>query len=231
MSGTLARAILVCDRNDESALLSFILRQIGITSAPASSLEAAATAFEQSPSDLLVLALHDAVPLDQVRCVRQDSEVPVVLITSVSDEDILCESLQAGADVVTTRPYSARLLGASIQALMRRGRGTSLHLFPSISLGDLSLDPSTRTVSVQGRATRRLTHLEFRLLHTLMLHRGQTVPLEMIVQHVWGYEGTGDTELVRGLVRRLRAKVEPDPAQPQYIVSIAGLGYRLEIDE
>ena len=231
MAATMQSATVVCDRADEAALLVFILRQIGVTSTQTSSLESAMRAFVQNPSDLLVLSLHDTPPLAQVRRVRQESEAPVVLISSVGDEDILCEALQAGTDEIALRPFSARLLAARIQALLRRGRGTSLRLFPSMTLGDISLDPSTRSVSVQGLSHRRLTHLEFRLLHTLMLHRDQTVPLEMIVEHVWGYDGEGDRELVRGLVRRLRAKVEPDPSVPQYILSIPGLGYRLEIRE
>jgi len=82
-----------------------------------------------------------------------------------------------------------------------------------------------------GAPSRRLTPLEFRLLYTLMLHRGQTLPNEVIVERVWGYSGEGSSVLVRGLIRRLRAKVETDPRHPQYIALVPGVGYRLDVPE
>ena len=79
---------------------------------------------------------------------------------------------------------------------------------------------------MEGHPQKRLTHLEFRLLHTLMIHRGQILPTDRIVDLVWGYSDQGDPELVRGLVSRLRSKVEPDPRNPRYILTEAGIGYR-----
>jgi len=90
------------------------------------------------------------------------------------------------------------------------------------------LDPATRTVQVAGQRPHRLTHLEFRLLYTLMLHRGHIMSTENIVERVWGYTGRGDRELVRGLVRRLRAKVEPDPRSPTFIVTVPSVGYSFD---
>jgi DNA-binding response OmpR family regulator len=90
------------------------------------------------------------------------------------------------------------------------------------------LDPATRTVQVADRPPHRLTHLEFRLLYTLMLHRGHIMSTENIVERVWGYTGRGDRELVRGLVRRLRAKVEPDPRSPTFIVTVPSVGYSFD---
>ena len=223
-------ALVVCDRNDEGGLLAFSLRQIGLTVAQMSDLEGAMQAFTASPSDLLVLALRQVPLAAQVRLVRADSDVCLALVTDAIAEDIICEAYEAGADEIVLRPFSVRTLAMQLKALLRRGSGTMLHLFPSFGLGDLTLDPSTRSVHV-GDHSRRLTHLEFRLLHTLMLHHGQTVPMETIVEHVWGYNGAGDTELVRGLVRRLRTKVEGDPRQPRYILSVPGVGYRLEANE
>jgi DNA-binding response OmpR family regulator len=113
-----------------------------------------------------------------------------------------------------------------MRGLLRRNRGTAAPE-PALSAGRLVLDPSTRGVQVEGRAPRHLTHLEFRLLYTLMLHQGQTLPTETIVERVWGYSGEGSMELVRGLISRLRAKVEDDPKTPQNILTVPGVGYRL----
>jgi DNA-binding response OmpR family regulator len=100
-----------------------------------------------------------------------------------------------------------------------------LFSLPTLSIAGLSLDPASRTVQATGYPPKRLTHLEFRLLYTLMIHGGQALSTEMIVEQVWGYDGRGDKELVRGLVRRLRAKIEPEPHQPRYILTVSGVGY------
>jgi DNA-binding response OmpR family regulator len=93
------------------------------------------------------------------------------------------------------------------------------------------LDSGARTVQLAGRKPRRLTHLEFRLLYTLMSHRGQVLPSEIIVERVWGYTDRGDRDLVRGLVSRLRAKIESDPRTPCYVRTVPGVGYSFDPDE
>jgi DNA-binding response OmpR family regulator len=97
-----------------------------------------------------------------------------------------------------------------------------------LSLAGVMLDPAARTVQVEEGKARRLTHLEFRLLYTLMIHPGQILPTELIVERVWGYTGHGDRDLVRGLVSRLRAKVEPEPRTPHYIITVPGVGYAFD---
>jgi DNA-binding response OmpR family regulator len=98
-------------------------------------------------------------------------------------------------------------------------------------LNEITLDPSARTVTVSGKETRRLTQLEFRLLYTLMTNRGQVVPLDVLVERVWGYTGGGSRDLVRGLVSRLRRKIEPDPEKAHFLETIPGVGYRFTVDE
>ncbi len=129
--------------------------------------------------------------------------------------------------MVLTRPYSARLLISQIRALLRRSAGTALTPLPTLQVGGLHLIPATRTVSVGRQGSRRLTPLEFRLLYTLMIHPGQTIPTESLIERVWGYEGEGSVELARGLVSRLRAKVESNPREPVLIVTVPGVGYVL----
>jgi DNA-binding response OmpR family regulator len=102
---------------------------------------------------------------------------------------------------------------------------------PTLSHAGLALDAANRTVELAGQRSQRLTHLEFRLMYTLMTHRGQVLPTETIVERVWGYSGRGDKDLVRGLVSRLRAKVEPEPRAPRYIRTVPGVGYAFDPDE
>ncbi len=108
---------------------------------------------------------------------------------------------------------------------MRRTGGVSTQSLPTLSAPGLTLNPETRTVEVIGRPKQRLTHLEFRLLYTLMMNRSKIIPTETIVEHVWGYTGQGDRDLIRGLISRLRAKIEADPRKPQFILTTPGLGY------
>ena len=124
-----------------------------------------------------------------------------------------------------TRPYSVRALLAQIRALMRRGSGIPFFSLPMLTQKDVLLNPSDRTVQVGDRGPKHLTQLEFRLLYTLMTNIGQIIPSDQIVEQVWGYTGDGNRELVRGLVQRLRTKVEAVPRQPEYIITESGIGY------
>ena len=139
--------------------------------------------------------------------------------------------MRPAPNLVLIRPFSSRLLIAQIKALLRRAGGVPLFSLPTLSVAGLTLDPATRTVQVSGQPSRRLTHLEFRLLYTLMLHRGQVLSTETIVEQVWGYTGRGDKELVRGLVRRLRGKTEPEPHEPRFILTVPGVGYSFAAGE
>jgi DNA-binding response OmpR family regulator len=218
-------ALLLAQNADEKAILTLALQRAGLAVTSTDNLERALRVWPERPADLILLALNDGDPLADVRRVRAVTTVPVALVVGPVDEGTHYELLEAGADLVVPRPFSARLLIALVRSLLRRGGGIPLSILPNLSLADLTLDPATRTVQVAGRPLGRLTHLEFRLLYILMTHRGQVLPTENIVEQVWGYSGQGDRELVRGLVRRLRTKVEPDPANPHYILTVPGVGY------
>jgi DNA-binding response OmpR family regulator len=125
------------------------------------------------------------------------------------------------------RPYSPRLLLMQLRALIRRSRSLAGPLLPTLTVGELRLDPTTRSVQVQDRTARHLTQLEFRLLYTLMVHQGQILPTATIVERVWGYDGEGSSQLVRQVVSRLRAKIEEDPRNPRSIITVPGVGYQL----
>jgi DNA-binding response OmpR family regulator len=143
----------------------------------------------------------------------------------------LCELLRKGADVILSRPVSPKVLMAHMGALIRRSAAVPTFVLPTLALDKIMLDPSTRTVLVRGEEPRRLTQLEFRLLYTLMTNRGQVIPVEVIVERVWGYSGEGNQDLVRGLISRLRRKVEADPNSSHFIETIPGVGYRFKVDE
>ena len=201
-----------------------MLQRAGLAVTSGDDLDRALRIWSERPVDLILLAVTGAAR-DHVRSIRSETTVPVIVFANQPDEETHFSLLEAGADIVVSRPYSARLLIAQVRALARRAGSIPLANLPTMAATDLTLDPGTRTVQVADQPTHRLTHLEFRLLYTLMINRGQVLSTETIVEHVWGYSGQGDKDLVRGLVRRLRLKVEPDPGNPCYIITVPGLGY------
>jgi DNA-binding response OmpR family regulator len=220
-------ALLIAQNSDERALLSLALQRAGVAVTTANELERAMRSWLERPADLILLAIGGD-PIAHVRRIRSETEVPIVVVVDDTREDIHYDLLQIGADLVIARPFSARLLIAQLRALLRRAGNVPLSSLPTLSLGGLTLDPAARTVQVADQRPRRLTHLEFRLLYTLMIHHGQTLSSELIVERVWGYTGQGDKELVRGLVSRLRSKIEPEPRSPRYIITSPGVGYAFD---
>lgn len=224
-------ALLLVQHPDDRAVLSLVLQRAGLAVTAGDNLERALRVWPERPVDLILLALSSDALAD-VRHIRSETSVPIIVIQDQVNEMAHYELLEAGADLVVTRPFSARLLIAQTRALLRRAGGVPLAKLPTMHVADLSLDPATRAVQVGGHPPRRLTHLEFRLLYTLMTHRDQVLSTETLVEQVWGYSGEGDKDLVRGLIRRLRTKVEVDPSKPRYIRTVPGLGYSFtELEE
>ena len=221
-------ALVVATSHDERAVLSLVFQRVGLGSRTSGDLEESLGSLPQQPTDVIVLALDDGDPLDAIRRIRAATEVPVAMVLDRVGESTHYQLLEAGADLVVCRPFSARLLVAQVRNLLRRSRGMPMFGLPGLSLAGVALDPASRTVRVEGGQPRRLTNLEFRLLYTLMIHRDQVLPPDVIVERVWGYSGQGDRELVRGLISRLRAKVEPQPRRPRYITTVPGVGYSFQ---
>lgn len=221
------QALLFSPHPDESSVLQVILQQAGFMVRTYRSLDQAIEVWPENPADLIMIALtgEHAKSILQVKQLRGHTAVPILLLSDLLPEDLYVNYIESGADLVIMRPYSIRAFLAQIRAVIRRGSGVPFFSLPTLTQKDIQLDPSNRTVQVGEREPQRLTHLEFRLLFTLMTHTGQIIPTEQIVEHVWGYSGEGNRELVRGLVQRLRSKVEVNPREPQYIITEVGIGY------
>ncbi|MGD8791254.1 MAG: response regulator transcription factor [Anaerolineae bacterium] len=223
-------ALLISHNPDERAILSMVLQRAGVAVTTAPELERGMKSWFERPADLILLAIPGD-PVTHVRRIRTDTEVPVVIVVDDLTEDSHCELLERGTDLVVYRPFSARLLIAQLRVLLRRAGNVPISSLPTLSLAGLTLDPAAQTVQVEAQPARRLTHLEFRLLYTFMTHPGQILRSELIVERVWGYSGQGDKELVRGLVSRLRSKIEPEPRTPRYIITQPGVGYAFDPEE
>ena len=182
------------------------------------------------PDLLLVdLGLPDRDGLDLIRRVRTWSAVPIIVLSARTAEEQKIAALDAGADDYVTKPFGAAELQARVRAALRR---TALGALPSteIRLGDIIVDVARR--EMRGAAAGvHLTPLEFRVLENLARHPGTIVKQDRLIREVWGPEQVHDTRSLRVCIRNLRSKLEPDPRRPRYLVTEAGLGYRLRVDE
>ena len=223
-------ALLIADDPDNSAIFAAILQRAGLAVTATKDTVQALQNWPDRPADIILIDLphHDQAEL--VRRVRAETIVPLILVTKTFDETLHCDLLKQGADLVLAPPISGKLLVAQLGVLLRRSSGVPSFSLPSLSSAQITLNPETRTVEVIGKAPQRLTHLEFRLLYTLMMNPGRIIPTDTIVERVWGYTGQGDRDLIRGLISRLRSKIEVDPREPQYILTHSGLGYSFKVD-
>ncbi len=160
------------------------------------------------------------------RAVRRQSAVPIIIVTARTDTHDIVAGLEAGADDYVTKPFVAKELGARIRALLRRARPADDQ--PTIlTVGDLELIPDQGTLRRHDGTEVHCTRTEFRLLCELAANPNKVLSREQLLDRVWGYDYFGDGRLVDVHVRRLRTKVEPDPALPRHILTVRGMGYKL----
>lgn len=221
------QAMLFSPHLEEASVLTLLLQRVGFNVRTVHNLDQSVDAWPEQPADFVLITLPEDIPkaLKHIEQVRLHTVIPICIISDPINESLQVDILEAGADVVILRPYGVRFLHAQIKALLRRSAGIPFFSLPTLTQKDVVLDPSIRTVKVGDNQAKRLTQLEFRLLYTLMTNVGQIMPTDQIVEHVWGYSGEGNRELVRGLVQRLRSKVEPEPRKPEYILTEPGIGY------
>ncbi len=187
--------------------------------------EAAIDIFQRHPSDVVLIdiMLPGIDGFELCRTIRRTSDVPVVMVTARNDTHDIVAGLEAGADDYLTKPFAPKELSARIRALLRRTRPSSTP-HARISLGDLEIVPDEGKVSRGGEEVH-LTKTEFRLLCELADNPGKVFSREALLDKVWGYDYFGDGRLVDVHIRRLRTKVEADPANPELILTARGTGY------
>lgn len=222
-------ALLLSHNSDESAALRLALQRAGCFVRISMDFEKIITDWRENTADLIVLTFpKQEVPLSTIKQLRAFTPVPFVVVTEYKTEDAFVAMLDAGIDLVLFRPFSTRVFIAQVRALLRRASGVPLFSLPILTKGDIVLEPSERAVKIKDKTSQRLTQLEFRLLYILMVNAGQTLSSDRVIEYVWGYSGKGSRDLVRGLIKRLRSKIEEDPQNPRYILTVTGAGYSLK---
>ncbi len=184
--------------------------------------------FSQEPADVVLIdiMLPNMDGFDVCRAIRRISDVPIVMVTARDDTHDVVAGLEAGADDYLTKPFAPKELSARIRALLRRARASD-PTSPHLTFGDLEIIPDEGIVRRGGHDVH-LTKTEFRLLVELASSPGRVFSREVLLEKVWGYDYFADGRLVDVHVRRLRTKVEADSANPRHVVTVRGLGYKLQ---
>jgi two-component system response regulator RegX3 len=223
------RVIVVEDEESFSDALSYMLRKEGYDVAVATTGPGALEEFDRNGADLVLLDLMlPGIPGTEVcRSIRQRSSVPIIMLTAKDSEVDKVVGLELGADDYVTKPFSSRELIARIRAVLRRGGDVEELLPPTLEGGPVRMDVERHTVTVDGKPVK-LPLKEFELLEMLLRNAGRVLTRHQLIDRVWGGDYVGDTKTLDVHVKRLRSKIEPDPANPRHIVTLRGLGYKFE---
>lgn len=222
------KVLVVDDDRELRELIGFALRQAGYHVVEAADGPSAVERHAAEAPDLVLLDVN--LPgfdgFEVCRRIRAVAPTPVMMLTVRAEETDVVHGLDLGADDYLGKPFSPRTLLARVRALLRR---SGVERPAPLGAGAILLDPDMQTVRVADAPPSRLTNLEYRLLQLLVAHPNRTVPPERLLRHVWGLRSSDDRQLLKQLVHRVRQKIETDPAEPRYLKTVSGVGYRLEV--
>ena len=224
--------LIVEDEISFSEALAFLLEKEGFQVTVAENGREAIEKFDEKGADLILLDLMipEVSGTEVCRIIRTKSQVPIIMLTAKDAEIDKVVGLELGADDYVTKPYSSRELLARIKAVMRRNASGSESVSDAGSLvvGSIKMDIDKHQVTIDS-AVISLPLKEFELLEFLMRNSGRVLTRNQLIDRVWGSDYFGDTKTLDVHIKRLRAKIESDPANPKIIHTIRGLGYKLEI--
>ncbi len=225
----MTKVLIVEDEESMADPLAFLLRREGFSTEIAANGPEALVAFDRAGADIVLLdvMLPGMSGTEVCKQLRSRGPVPVIMVTARDSEIDKVVGLELGADDYITKPYSTRELIARIRAVLRRGNETEESASPILQAGPVRMDIDRHVVSVHGTAAT-LPLKEFDLLEYLIRNAGRVLTRGQLIDRVWGSDYVGDTKTLDVHVKRLRAKIEPDPAAPRYLITVRGLGYKLE---
>ncbi len=224
----MTRVLVVEDEESYSDALTYLLRREGYDVDVAATGPDALAHFDRTGADIVLLDLMlPGLPGTEVcRQIRQTSNVPVIMVSAKDDEIDKVVGLELGADDYVTKPYSPRELVARIRAVLRRGVEPDLP--PTVlEAGPVRMDVERHQVTVRG-SDQRLPLKEFELLEFFLRNPGRVLTRGQLIDRIWGSDYVGDTKTLDVHVKRLRAKLEEDPSDPQLLTTVRGLGYKLD---
>ena len=225
----MSRILIVEDEESFSDPLSYLLEREGFDVAVVDNGVDAVVEFDRSGADLVLLdlMLPGLSGTEVCRQLRQRSDVPIIMVTARDAEIDKVVGLELGADDYVTKPYSSRELLARVRAVLRRRSDAGDFNAATVQAGPVRMDIERHVVSVGGQ-TVSMPLKEFELLEMLLRNSGRVMTRGQLIERVWGADYVGDTKTLDVHVKRLRAKLEPDPSAPRHLVTVRGLGYKFE---
>lgn len=225
----MTRVLVVEDEESFSEALSFMLRREGYEVAVVDDGLAAVEAFDKHGADLVLLDLMlPGIPGTEVcRQIRLKSQVPIIMLTAKDSEIDKVVGLELGADDYVTKPFSSRELLARVRAVLRRHGEPDDLVTATIEAGPVRMDVDRHVVTVRGEVVN-MPLKEFDLLEFLVRNSGRVLTRAQLIDRVWGADYIGDTKTLDVHVKRLRAKIEANPAEPAHLVTVRGLGYKFD---
>ncbi len=225
----MTRVLVVEDETSYSEALSYVLRKEGFDVAVAETGPDALAEFERAGADIILLdlMLPGLSGTEVCRHIRQTSSVPIIMVSAKDTEVDKVVGLELGADDYVTKPYSPRELLARIRAVLRRGVPEDIDDDSALETGRIRMDVERHIVTVDGERIQ-LPLKEFELLEYLLRNVGRVLTRGQLIDRVWGADYVGDTKTLDVHVKRLRSKIEADPANPVALTTVRGLGYKLD---
>jgi DNA-binding response OmpR family regulator len=222
------KVLIVSNQQTTGPLWVFSLQQqnlnVSLEAVPANTLMRC----EVESPDLIILDtnLSEAQMLELIRSLRAEMLTPILLLTSNRSDEFVLEAYKAGVDDCIAKPASPSLFQAKVKVWLRRFGTIAVDAIDPISAGVFQLFPSEKILILKNGRTVRLTNLELRLLYFLMSRPGHTVSIEELNRRVWGYSKEEDNTMLKNVIYRLRRKIEADPANPQILQTVTGVGYK-----
>ena len=230
-NGPVSKTVMIVeDDPDIRLVLQTFLEDEGYTVVEAETGEAALSLMlEEAPDIALVdLRLPGIHGFDVIRTIRASSHLPIICVTAQADSHDVVAGLEAGADDYVTKPFVPKELGARIRAQLRRSAAAGGEPTEDVvACGPIMIRPETAEAFKDGEQMA-LSRTEFKVLQELILAKGRVLSRDDLLRRVWGYGNAGDGRVVDNLIYRLRSKIEDDPADPKYLITVRGFGYRLK---
>jgi len=223
--------LLIGHNSTATNILEFALNQRRIDAIQLHQDALLAEQLPEAPFDMVLFDVHDLhrQHIDAITALRAMTTVPLLIMIPSGDSTAILQAYAAGADECVVKPIDPLVLLAKVEAWLRRAWTIPVEVLDEINIGDIRLNPARQQISVGDQPPIKLTNLELRLMHLLVMHPNQVLPTNTIVHRVWGYLTPGDHTLVKNVIYRIRRKIEPDPSNPRYILSVVGEGYRFQV--
>jgi DNA-binding response OmpR family regulator len=228
------RVLVVDDDRPSLKMTAFLLREEGYTVFTADNGTEALRLIDEKTPDLLILdiMMPGMDGLEVMRRVRRSTNLPIIILSAKGETSDRVSGLDQGADDYLSKPFEPSELLARVRSVLRRAEAYTFgEPQNQLTVGRFRLDPVNNAVMAPAGRSVELTPIEFRLLHYLVRNNGRVLTHEQLLNTVWGYDYEGYSNQVAVYIRRLRAKLEPDPDEPRYLLTVRGVGYRFEAGE